>query len=55
MNRKSDAIVRCTVERLMRRLGLTGTYRGKVKRTTIADSKASGPMSWPISTSTRRR
>jgi putative transposase len=28
---------RCTVERLMRDLGLAGVVRGKVKKTTIAD------------------
>ena len=30
-------VARCTVERLMRDLGLVGVRRGKVKRTTIAD------------------
>jgi putative transposase len=30
-------VARCTVERLMRELGLTGAVRGKVKKTTIAD------------------
>lgn len=33
-------IARCTVERLMGELGLAGAVRGKVKRTTIADSAA---------------
>ena len=37
LNREGTAVARCTVERLMRRLGLTGARRGKVKRTTIAD------------------
>jgi len=32
-----DYVARCTVERLMRELGLTGAVRGKVKKTTIAD------------------
>jgi putative transposase len=31
------AVARCTVERLMAELGLTGAVRGKTKRTTIAD------------------
>jgi putative transposase len=31
-----ERIARCTVERLMRQLGLKGAVRGKVKRTTIA-------------------
>ncbi len=33
-------VASCTVERLMRRLGLHGVMRGKVVRTTIADAKA---------------
>lgn len=43
--RPADAapIARCTVERLMAELGLTGARRGKVKRTTISDSKAAKP------------
>ncbi len=35
---------RCTVERLMRRLGLRGVIRGKVVRTTIPDAKAPCPL-----------
>lgn len=37
LNREGIAVARCTVERLMRRHGLRGAVRGKVKRTTIAD------------------
>ena len=37
-------IARCTVERLMGELGLAGAVRGKVKRTTISDSKAPKPL-----------
>jgi putative transposase len=33
-------VARCTVERLMHVLGLRGTSRGKVKRTTVADPAA---------------
>jgi len=33
-------VARCTVERLMKVLGLAGAQRGKVKRTTIADPAA---------------
>jgi len=33
-------VARCTIERLMRDLGLRGTSRGKVKRTTISDPAA---------------
>jgi len=34
------SVARCTVERLMRELGLRGAVRGKVKRTTIAGKNA---------------
>ncbi len=44
MNRKGVAVARCTVERLMRRLGLQGVRRGKVVRTTVADPKAPCPL-----------
>ncbi len=37
-------MARCTVERLMRRLGLRGVVRGKVVRTTISDKKAPCPL-----------
>jgi putative transposase len=33
-------VARCTVERLMRELDLTGAMRGKVKKTTVADPAA---------------
>ncbi len=42
--REGTAVARCTVERLMRRLGLRGVMRGKVVRTTISDSKAPCPL-----------
>jgi putative transposase len=35
VNRKGVPVARCTVERLMGELGLTGARWGKVKRTTI--------------------
>jgi len=44
MNREGEAVARCTVERLMRRLGLHGVKRGKVVRTTISDNKAQCPL-----------
>ena len=44
MNREGVEVARCTVERLMRRLGLRGVRRGKVVRTTISDSKAPCPL-----------
>jgi putative transposase len=43
LNRERIPVARCTVERLMRRLGLQGAVRGKVKRTTIADRSARLP------------
>jgi len=44
MNREGMAVARCTVERLMQRLGLRGVIRGKVVRTTISDAKAPCPL-----------
>lgn len=36
LRRKNVDVARCTVERLMRDVGLQGARRGKVKRTTLA-------------------
>ncbi len=44
LNREGISIARCTVERLMRRMGLQGVRRGKVVRTTISDMKALCPL-----------
>lgn len=44
MNREGIEVARCTVERLMRGLGLRGAKRGKVMRTTISDPKAPCPQ-----------
>ncbi len=44
MNREGIAVARCTVERLMRQLGLQGARRGKKVRTTISDTKAPCPL-----------
>jgi len=44
LNREGVAVARCTVERLMRQLGLQGVRRGKVPRTTVADLKAPCPL-----------
>ena len=44
MKREGCSIARCTVERLMKRLGLQGVRRGKVVRTTISSIKASCPL-----------
>src|SRR3954471_19270225 len=43
LNREGHRVARCTVERLMRRLGLRGAVRGKKHRTTIADATTERP------------
>ena len=43
LNREGIAVARCTVERLMAELGLTGAVRGTTTRTTIADPTAPRP------------
>ena len=44
MNREDIAVARCTVERLMKRLGLQGVRRGKSVRTTVPDTSAPCPL-----------
>ena len=44
MNREGLEVARCTVERLMKCLGLAGARRGKVVRTTIADKAVPCPL-----------
>jgi putative transposase len=43
LQRQGEDVARCTVERLMRRLGLQGVRRGKSVRTTVPDAKAACP------------
>jgi putative transposase len=43
LNREGIAVARCTVERLMAELGLSGATRGKTRKTTIADLAAVRP------------
>lgn len=43
LNRENVVVARCTVERLMRELGLEGVRRGKKPRTTIPDEAAARP------------
>jgi putative transposase len=43
LGREGVAVARCTVERLMRRMGLRGAVRGKEARTTIADKAMTCP------------
>jgi putative transposase len=40
LNREGVSVARCTVERLMRDLGISGAVRGKTRRTTVADPSA---------------
>ena len=44
LGREGMTVARCTVERLMRRLGLRGVVRGKIVRTTVSDRKAPCPL-----------
>src|SRR5581483_197870 len=43
LNRAGTRVARCTVERLMRELGLRGVVRGKTVRTTVPGAAASRP------------
>ena len=43
LNREGCRVARCTVERLMRDLGLSGAVRGKQHRTTVPDDTAERP------------
>ena len=43
LDREGVTVARCTVERLMRRLGIEGVRRGKRVRTTVPDSAAACP------------
>src|SRR5690606_16767195 len=42
LRREGTAVARCTVERLMRQMGLQGLRRGKRPRTTISDNQGPG-------------
>jgi putative transposase len=44
LSREQITVARCTVERLMRSLGLQGVVRGKKRRTTISEEKAFHPV-----------
>ena len=43
LNREGVVVARCTVERLMRQMGLAGRVRGKRRRTTIPAEAAARP------------
>ena len=56
LNREGITVARCTVERLMRDLGLQGAVRGKTKRTTIAaDDPATRPADLVVTASAPNR
>lgn len=44
MNREGIVVARCTVERLMRAMGLQGARRGRAVRTTTPDTSAPCPL-----------
>jgi transposase InsO family protein len=43
LKREGSKVARCTVERLMRRMGLQGVVRGKKRRTTVRDEALAKP------------
>jgi putative transposase len=43
LNREHIPVARCTVERLMRQMGLAGRVRGRRRRTTIPADVGAGP------------
>lgn len=51
---KGVTVARCTVERLIRRMGLRGVMRGKVVRTTLGDTKTLCPWTASIGGSALR-
>ena len=44
LHREKQTVARCTVERLMRRLGIEGARRGKKVRTTVPDTAVPCPL-----------
>ena len=44
LRREGTEVARCTVERLMRQMGLQGVVRGRKPKTTIADEVAARPL-----------
>ncbi|MEE1807662.1 IS3 family transposase [Streptomyces sp. BE133] len=51
LNRQGHAVARCTVERLMRELGITGAVRGKRVITTIPGGQVQRAPIWSTATS----
>ena len=44
LRREGEDVARCTVARLMRRMGLQGVVRGKPAKTTVSDRSAPSPL-----------
>jgi transposase InsO family protein len=44
LKREGIAVARCTIERLMKEMGLAGVVRGKTKRTTVSSDAVSRPL-----------
>ena len=44
LTREGVTVARCTVERLLHKMGLRGVMRGKIVRTTVSDGKAPCPV-----------
>jgi putative transposase len=44
LQREGEVVARCTVERLMREMGLKGAVRGKPVKTTVSDRAAPCPL-----------
>ena len=54
LKREGIEVARCTVERLMRKMGLQGAIRGRKFKTTVTDEAAfSARQIWWIATSAR--
>ena len=44
LNREDIVVARCTIERLMRAMGLAGRVRGRRRRTTVSDPASQRPL-----------
>lgn len=54
LNRQGHDVARCTVERLMREIGIADAVRGKKVSITIPDPAAAGPRTaWTVTSSPR--
>jgi transposase InsO family protein len=53
MQREGFTVARCTVERLMREMGLQGVIRGKPVRTTVSDKAAPCPQDYACASATK--